>query len=194
MKKSTRLFRTGSMVLGVIAIVGMIFISCSKDTTAPSPSGHNLKATECLEATYTLWGGQTIDAGILTVWNDETTLYIDYTITATNLPMTEIHLWAGKDISLCPHNTPGNPKPGLFPYFANATSSTPAGYPYLTDPMHYALTIPLTDIEAVCDDIVYIAAHAATPTETLWGEGTGFPGNNWATYSTYSICCLDAQK
>lgn len=195
MKKSFILIKSIVMVIAAILLTGAIIVSCKKDgsdSSATKQSKSSLKSY-CAESIYTLWAGQNINAGNLIVWNDVTTLYIEYQITNTdpNLALNEIHLWAGKDISLCPQNNNGNPKVGQFPYYADATTSTPAGYPYLTNPLDYTLSIPLSDLGASCYDIIYIAAHGAATTETMWSEGTRFvpPPGDWATYSTYTICC-----
>ena len=173
-------------------------VSCNKDVSNSSPAKSSEKPSlksSCAESAYTLWAGQNMNAGNLIVWNDLTTLYIEYQITDTvsELALKEIHLWAGKDLDLCPHNNKGNPKVGQFPYYANSTTSKPVGYPYLTNPLDYRLTIPLSDLGAGCYDIIYIAAHGKATSETMWSEGTRFvpaPGD-WATFSTYTICCDD---
>jgi hypothetical protein len=196
MKKSHYFITKAAVVIAAI-LLSMIVGSCKKDISDPSLPKHTLKS-DCGQSSYTLWAGQNINAGNLLVWNDETNLYIEYQITSTdpNLALNELHLWAGKDINECPDNNNGNPKVGQFPYYANPTSSTPAGYPYLTNSLDYTLTIPLNDIQASCEDIVYVAAHGKSTTETMWGAGTRFvpSGGNWATYSTYTICCGGATK
>ncbi|MCK7539465.1 MAG: hypothetical protein MZV63_55445 [Marinilabiliales bacterium] len=190
MKELFKLTVKTAMVIAAILLTGMIILSCKKDVTDSSLSRPSLKDA-CAESYYTLWAGQNINAGNLIVWNDLTTLYIEYQITDPNQALNEIHLWAGTDITLCPQNKNGNPKIGQFPYYADPSTSKPEGNPYLTDPFNYAISIPLADLGADCEDIIYIAAHGAATTETMWGEGTRFvpaPGD-WATYSTYTICC-----
>jgi hypothetical protein len=183
------------MIVAAVFLTGLLLVSCKKDVTQTLSNSNVLKVT-CPTTEAILWAGQNIDAGTLYVWDDGDNLYIDYVITDPAQAMTEIHLWAGKDIFECPHTTPGNPKVGQFPYFANATSSVPTGN-LLTDPMHYSLTVPFTDVQGSpeCSDVIYIAAHAKAAVETLWGAGVPFPGNSWATYTPYTItCCITSQK
>lgn len=190
MKELFKLTVKTATVIAAILLTGLIILSCKKEVSDPSTPRPSLK-DECAESIYPLWAGQNINAGNLVVWNDLTTLYIEYQVTDPNQALNELHLWAGTDITLCPQTNNGNPKVGQFPYYANATSSKPLGNPYLTDPYYYAISIPLADLGADCEDIIYIAAHGAATTETMWGEGTRFvpaPGD-WATYSTYTICC-----
>jgi hypothetical protein len=197
MKNEFRFIWKTVVVIAAILLVGLVIISCKKDvSTSPSSTPH-LKY-DCAPSTYILWAGQNINAGNLVVWNDYTTLYIEYQITNPDpsLGLNELHLWAGKDITQCPHNKNGNPKIGQFPYYANATTSKPLGNPYLTDPLYYQITIPLETLSATCNDVIYIAAHGKAAVETMWGEGTRFvpaPGD-WATYSTYTICCFESPK
>ena len=194
MKKLFNFIKNIVIVIAAILLTGIIIVSCKKDVSNSSPVRSSLKSS-CAESIYTLWAGQNINAGNLIVWNDMTTLYIEYQITNTDpdLALNELHLWAGTDISLCPQNKNGNPKVGQFPYYADSNTSKPDGYPFLTNPLDYSLTIPLSDLGASCYDIIYIAAHGKATSETMWSEGTRFvpaPGD-WATYSTYTICCDD---
>ena len=192
MRTYSSLFKNTAMILAAILLSGAITVSCKKEVQQPKTAGHTLKDA-CIETVYTLWAGQNIDAGTLTVWNDQTTLYITYAITNPDpsLALEEVHLWAGTDIALCPQNKNGNPKIGQFPYFADAGSSKPEGNPFLTDPFEYSITVPLADLGVDCGSVIYIAAHGKASVETMWSEGTRFvpaPGD-WATYSAYTVCC-----
>jgi hypothetical protein len=195
MKNKFTVIAKTAVILAAIAVTVLVIVSCKKDVSDPAASRHQLK-DECAPSSYIFWAGQNINAGNLVVWNDLTTLYIEYQITDPAQALDELHLWAGKDITQCPQTKHVSPIPGQFPYYANATSSTPAGNPYLTDPMFYHLEIPLTDISATCNDIIYIAAHGKAAVETMWSEGTRFvpPPGNWATYSAYTICCGGGSK
>lgn len=195
MKKRFNSILKAAVIIAAIVLTGLVIISCKKDVSDPSSSRPQLK-DECAPSNYILWAGQNINAGNLVVWNDLTTLYIEYQVTDPAQALVELHLWAGKDIALCPQNNKGNPKIGQFPYYANATTSKPVGNPLLTDPYFYHLEIPFESISATCNDIIYIAAHGNAAVETMWGEGTRFvpaPGD-WATYSSYTICCGNGSK
>jgi hypothetical protein len=137
----------------------------------------------CGSETYTLWAGQTINAGTLTVSNDQTNLYVTYT---TSGVFSTLHLWVGTDMALLPKNSQGTPIPGQFPYVYDASGLTT-----------YTYTIPLSGISFfnTCGDKVYVVAHAEVSinggNETAFGgniEGTGT--NRWYFYAGYStVCC-----
>ncbi len=197
MKTFSNLVKNTVMILAAVLLSGMMTTSCKKAIQDPQNPGHKLKET-CVESVYTLWAGQNIDAGVLSVLNDATNVYITYHITNADpsLALNEIHLWAGLDPDQCPQNTPGFPKIGQFPYYANASSSTPQGNPLLTDPLEYTVTIPLATLGAACGNVIYIAAHGKASVETMWSEGEMFvPGSgSWATYSAYTVCCGGGDK
>ena len=94
--------------------MALAFISCSKDDSSFKGQSSGLKTTivTCGEQTWTLSAGQTIDAGTLTVSNDETNLYVAYTTTGV---FGTLHLWVGLDMTLLPKNSQGTPVPGQFP-------------------------------------------------------------------------------
>jgi len=74
--------------------------------------------TESAPQVQTLLAGQDIEVGNVSVWNNETTLYVTYEITESPWIITETHLYAGKNVS-------PTTAPGQFPYDAgDATSAT----------------------------------------------------------------------
>jgi uncharacterized repeat protein (TIGR01451 family) len=122
-----------------------------------------------------LIAGQHMDAGEIKIWNDSDNLYVKY-IAATDWCLEETHLQVASSLDGIPQVN-GNPIPGQFEY-QNTGSCAPK----------FTYAIPLTGDS--CD--LYIAAHAVVknkkgPTETAWGSGIDFPGDNWATYFKYSI-------
>jgi hypothetical protein len=84
------------------------------------------------EKTWTLWAGNDIDAGTLTVANDGTTLFVTYKTLGT---FGNLHLWVGTDISLMPKNEKGLPMNEKFPYFFSASGLN-----------EFTFEIPLEDI------------------------------------------------
>ncbi|TGC10634.1 hypothetical protein [Methanolobus halotolerans] len=133
----------------------------------------------------TLYAGQDIEVGTLTVSNDCDHLNVTYR-TGGNWSILESHLAVAGSFESIPITKSGNPIPG---HFAHKNESLPNG----TQILEY--TLPLSSEEGT----LYIAAHAAvhngscrnTSNESAWAEGTSFPGKNWATYFTYEIltCC-----
>lgn len=140
----------------------------------------------CGEPTIvTLFAGQHIDTGTVTVRNDSGNLYVTFT-TQNGWKMVESHLAVTTSLSLIPQTPKGNPKIGLFPF---KRSYNPA---VVSD----EYVISLDQYGYVEGTVLYIAAHAAlvkvingvvVQSETGWGNGTGFPGNNWAMYFTYIV-------
>lgn len=167
--------KTFKSALFFAAVATLSLASCKKEANDINPAvdsqaySHRTTTT-CGEATVTpLIAGQHINAGTVTVSNDETNLYVTYT-TANGWKLTELHLFAGA-CSQIPVNKPGNPIPGQFPYSANPASVNT-----------YTFTIPLAGLE----DCFCVAAHAVVRnssggTETAWGQGTRFvQKGNWA--------------
>jgi len=89
--------------------------------------------TESDPQVQTLYAGQNIDVGTVNVWNDDTSLYVTYEITAPDWIITETHLYVGK-------NPPPTSAPGQFPYDdSDATSATDTMVTY---------EIPLSNIDS----------------------------------------------
>ena len=65
----------------------------------------------------------------------------------------------------------------------------PGQFPYKEGGSLY--TIPLSDLNVMPGDTLYIAAHAVVQNgeqeETAWGAGDEF-GKSWATYLRYRVC------
>jgi hypothetical protein len=136
----------------------------------------------------TLYAGQTIDVGTVTVLDDGSYLYVKYSTTG-GWYLTETHLAvvvaAGDYPSEIPQTKTGNPIPGRFPYKMTHN-------PAVTE---YTYTIEFSKIGAKAGDTLYIAAQAEVirvsgdgtvlQWETAWADGDGFSGANWATYFTY---------
>jgi hypothetical protein len=138
-----------------------------------------------LVTTVTLFAGQTIDVGTVTVANDGESLCVTYNTTGDWF-ITESHL----DIALTPEDIPqtnsGNPRPGQFSYSHILTT------PVQTD--EHCFTLAELGYEPGA--VLYIAAHSkvvrmengsAVQNETAWGDGEPFSGANWATYMEHTI-------
>lgn len=129
----------------------------------------------------TLFAGQTIPAGTVNVYNDESFIYVQY---AMNSPwvLSEAHVGIAGALEGIPQTKKGNPIPGRFPY--SATFDPELGT--------YTFVIPMGSFTP--DQQVVIAAHAVVTaprelggTQTGWGFGPEFPGANWATYIGYTV-------
>ena len=132
-------------------------------------------------STVTLFGGQTIDTGTVTISNDASSITITYT---TNDPwvISAVHLAVADSLAGIPQNKNNNPRPGHFPI--NTTYNPPV--------TTVSFVIPLGNFNP--GDTVYIGAQAEVEapggqggSQTAWGDGTRFGGSNWATYITYTV-------
>ena len=136
--------------------------------------------TTCTPTVVTLFAGQTINAGTVTVSNDANFIYVTFN-TANGYVLTQTHLYVG-DCALIPVNKPGNPIPGQFPY-ASAHSN-------LTS---YTYQIPIMAIPV--GGCGCIAAHAVVSlatgggSQTAWGNGTVInPDGQWGMKFNYCSC------
>ena len=141
-------------------------------------------ASNCTPTVVTLFAGQTIDAGTVTVSNDSNFIYVTYN-TANGYVLTQTHLYVG-NCALIPVNKPGNPIPGQFPYASPHANLT-----------NYTYQIPIAVIPAgTCG---CIAAHAVVvklnaagqvvDQQTGWGNGTVInPDGQWGMKFSYCSC------
>lgn len=168
----------------------LVLLSCSKEelgkdvyTNNPSTFNTNSNDSDCVEE-FTLYAGQNIDVGTVSVSNDSDSIYVTYTTTGGWL-IYETHVYVG-DVAGIPTNNSGNPQIGLFPH--NMTHSGVSSF-----------TVAFAIDENL--DCYAIAAHAVVgitnpdgtvQTETAWSNGNDInDGGSWATYSEYCLqdCC-----
>jgi len=161
----------------------------------PASMGSASAQTTCGTTTWTLWAGQTINVGTLTVENDATNVYITYALSAAQISagatFGTLHLWIGNDLNNLPKNGQGIPIPGQFPYQYDASGMT-----------SYTFVIPFTnleiqDVKSACPLQLYVVAHGEVnnvngqggdPQTAFGGDQTG-SGPRWWFYAQYSVCC-----
>ncbi len=136
------------------------------------------------------FAGQTIDAGSVTIYNDNTNLYVTvYSAFGFQSGIEQIKMWVGADLTNMPQNNNGIPEPGQFPYKITTDGGTT-----------YTFTIPLNDLSLVnnCGDLIYVVVHGdvlvsdgngGTQGETAFGGDTPGVGNRWWYYTTFTIAC-----
>jgi hypothetical protein len=158
-----------------------------------SAAASSASAAVCGTTTWTLWAGQTINVGTLTVENDTTNIYVTYTLTYPNASFGTLHLWVGNDLDNVPQNNQGIPVPGQFPY----KTPTPDGT------TTYTFVVPLKDLKIqditkACPLKLYVVAHAEViidegnpepRNETAFGGDHEGPGPRWWFYAEYNLCC-----
>lgn len=170
------------------------FFSCKKVSIEPDQNANGSPINPgkivpggggCTPTTVGLIAGQTIDAGTVTVTNDNDFIYVTYE-TANGYTLTQTHLYVG-DCALIPVNSQGNPIPGHFPYSSTHNNITT-----------YTYQVPIAAISA--GSCGCIAAHAVVvkldengniiDQQTAWGNGTRINplGGNWGMKFTYCSC------
>ncbi|HXO28377.1 MAG TPA: hypothetical protein VOA80_13600 [Thermoanaerobaculia bacterium] len=156
----------------------LLFAALAIGTTAVATADGGFCGSQ---TTVTLFGGQTIDTGTVTIANDASNLTITYT---TNDPwlITAVHLAVADSLAGIPQNKNDNPIPGHFPI--NSTFNPPV--------TTITYTIPLGNFTP--GETIYIGAQAEVQapsgqggSQTAWGFGPRFGGHNWATYITYQV-------
>lgn len=105
----------------------------------------------------TLYAGQHIDVGQVSVWNDANNVYVCYD--TDGWMMTETHLAVADTFEGLPQRN-GNPSPGQFPYKHEDDD---------VDPYHDCFTLP---VEWAPESELFMAAHAVVCSEEVPGETT----------------------
>lgn len=164
-KKSVKLLKT-TLILSFALIMGLM---------TKGPCWAEVCGTPLVTR---LIAGQNLDAGTVTVTNDENSVYVTY-LTDGTWTIAETHLDVATSPEQLKQTSKGNAIPGKFAY---ATEHNPGVYEvtHTIDIAAWAAGTPL-----------YFAAHAVVSspgsTETAWGEGLEFPGKNWAMYFGYDL-------
>lgn len=173
--------------LSILAII--ILLAAALPITATPVQAATCNVTPKV---VTLFAGQTIDAGTVTVTNDVNNLYVTFTATAPWL-LSETHLHVADSLAGIPQTKNGNPKIGNFAY---QTQHAPAVNTY-------TYTIAKSALSLDANQSVVIAAHAVVvqldeagnviANETGWGDGEQFnPKGSWAMYFHYTWQnCID---
>jgi hypothetical protein len=158
------------LVFGVLVLASLLIPMNFSAHTAENPFVTNLIA------------GQSIDAGDIMVWNDETDLYVKYK-TDNGWMLTETHLEVEVSVEDLAQTGSGSPKIGKFDY--KSTHDPPV--------TEHTYVIPLDSWGP--GTTLYLAAHAVVvkkmddggwQEETGWGEGDDFD-KSWAMYFSYEV-------
>lgn len=139
------------------------------------------------------WAGQYTDAGSVTIYNDNTNLYVTvFSEFGFQSGTEQIKMWVGADFTTIDGGGTSRPSAGGFPYKINTDGGTT-----------YTFTISLDDLQLVnkCGDMIYVVVHGdvlvsdgngGTKGETAFGGDIPGGGNAWWFYTTYTIaCCSD---
>lgn len=173
-------------LFSVVSVFAMMVGIFAFSTPAPAAAAPAL-AICGTEFYYTLYAGQTIDAGTVTVSNDANNLYVTFE-TSGDWWLDTTHLHVATTQEGVPAARNGNPIPGQFDYQTNHDPRVQT----------YTYTVAKSAIEGFDTEVsgsLVIAAHAAlvrivdgevVQTETGWGNGTRFvTKGNWGMYIAY---------
>jgi len=156
-----------------------------------------MDANENTAVTFPLWAGQHMDAGTVTIGNDEEYLYVSIQSTAGFQDVEDnVKMWLGTDISELPTNKKGTPIPGKFPYkYTVSSGDTSLTFKILLTDINYWSTT-----EGACSQELSIVVHGdvlttagdATSGETAFAGNTPGDGPRWWYLMDYTtVCCED---
>lgn len=129
----------------------------------------------------TLYAGQHIEVGKISITNSETKLLVTYDVSGSNWWLSETHLFAG-DINEAPFTNSGNPQIGKFP--SHGTDELTQQYTHWVSLDH--INEPISIIAHAV--VVQKQNGQTTATETAFGEGsTEFTGNRWGWIIDYKL-------
>ena len=182
--------RSTPCLAAVFSILILGVMGCS-DVNAPAERisapriGPLTMIEPCGESkTVTLWAGQFIDAGSVTVTNDESVLSVEI-VAAEGWYLTESHVAVAYTMEDLPQTGSGNPKVGHFDFSVEHDPPV-SEYTYLIDIPEYGYQFEDSLVMAVHAIVKRIdETGAVLQTETGWADGPEFPGSSWATYMYY---------
>lgn len=183
----------------VLGILMLVLVGCSDNglTTKPEESKadkaplnetmHSIKLfNNQMASEYPIWAGQNINAGTVSIINDNNYIYVTYN-TVNGWMLKETHVHVANNINGIPRTKQGIPIPGQFAYSMNH------------DPVinTYTYNIPLANYNFQMGQEIIIAAHAALVNgnypygeyqeETGWGGNEPGPGPRWWYYIRYTL-------
>ncbi|MBM3332333.1 hypothetical protein FJY68_10895 [candidate division WOR-3 bacterium] len=169
-------------VLAIAVVAGLMVTGCERQGDLTQRVGVASTWIPNLQpATFTIWAGQNQNAGNVTVWFDQTKLYIKYQTTG-NWWISETHAHAATSLGGIPQKN-GNPSPGKFE-FKNTFNPK-------VQTWTYAIPVKPGWVEGT---ELYIATHCVVSQlvggkyvneQTGWAGPHDFPGRNWAKYIKY---------
>lgn len=178
--------------LFTILSISFFAVSCQKETSETSSeetlltSSYNIPAgyqvPECLTPTETpILAGQTTDVGTVTVWNDETNVYVHYQ-TSGDYKLKRTHLYVGA-CNAIPTNNSGNPRIGQYPYQTSHGTTGVSSYTYTISRSNLSGCVC---VSAHAEVVAYNSSGQQIFNETGWGQGQQIvDGGSWAMKFEY---------
>ncbi len=166
----------------LLVMVALVMLLSSVLGGAPAVSATSAEVACGLPTVVTLWAGQTIDVGTITVTNDDVNLYVTYQ-TNGDWYLTEAHLY------VLDYEPVGRLAPGKAPYKWEGGPVT-----------SFTFTVPLDNYE--CGAVLWLQAHAVVvkivdgevvQEETAYGGDVVKPRKgSWYANIMYVVeCCED---
>lgn len=172
--------------------------------------------TATMTATATLWAGQNINVGTVTVLGEDTdnndtidTITITYNTTGGWL-LTEAHAWFGTSLSDLPNGGTSRPPLGQLPLKQDPINPPDSTFSFTANlPFTYTVTDgqgkdrserTVTVGEVNCGETLYFVTHASVAlydgntviqSETAFGGGVQGDGNAWWYYFTATAECQE---
>ena len=183
----------------VLGIVMLVLVGCTDKNMITGPERDAAKLGNANEsvasirllntqiaAEYPIWAGQNINAGTISVMNDDDYLYVTYnTVNGWMLAQTHVHV--ADNLNGIPRTKQGAPIPGQFDYSTNHN-------PVVNT---YTYNIDLSQYNFQMGQEIIIAAHASLVNgnypdgeyqqETGFGGNDPGPGPRWWYYIRYTL-------
>jgi hypothetical protein len=164
-------------------------------------AGQGYAATCANPDVTTLFAGQTINVGTVSVCNDATNIYVTYTLTFPGATLGNLHGWVGNDLANLPGGGTSRPAPGQLCGALGGFCHDATGLVTYTFTIPFA-DISIPDITKVCNTSLYVVTHAEVNMpggghETAFGGGNPGPttsgSNAWWFYGRYTITCDEGE-
>lgn len=172
-----------------ILALSAFIVSCQRNTAdlttaaQPAVNSYNIPAgyapLECATPVErAMLAGQTINVGTVTVWNDETNVYVHYLMTG-DYKLKKTHLFVGACGGI-PVNNSGNPRIGQYPYQTTHGTTGVQSYTY-TIPKSSLPSTGCLCVSSHAEVVAYNASGQLIFTQTGWGQGEQInDGGSWA--------------
>lgn len=181
------------LIIGA-ALVGFGLSGCSE---TPNPTGVTIPERGQLSTLEvenscgvvlqdTLFAGQFINVGMITVSNNQEVLGVEIEITEPGWAMTETHVAIEDTFEDLPMTGSGNPQVGHFE-FSDTFDQPTTSWAYVINLAEYGYAPGIPLYIAVQAEVSLYVDGVPVQNETAWGDGEDFPGNSWATYCTFSV-------
>jgi hypothetical protein len=145
-----------------------------------------MSVPQCPDFETTLYAGQDIAIGTVSVSNTSEQLVIDIDVPFPWF-FAAYHIYAG--VGPVPTNGGGNVAPGQFPFSGSFINKRRSYTVVLEDDdLGVSLADPIDLVIAVHLDAFHCSNGQISQSETAWAFGTPFNGNQWGWSFTYTTC------